>query len=109
MPTPCNVSGTLQTLNSGNIAQGTVIFQLSGYTVGSFPRVLGTSILPATTLTVMTNQQGNFALTLWGNDNIDPTATVYLVTFRDYLGNEVGPITFSIVGASFNLNSAAHS
>jgi hypothetical protein len=109
MPTPCTVSGTLQTLSSGHIAQGTVIFQLSNIGVGNLPRVIGTSIMPGTQFSVMTAQDGTFSIQLWGNDNIDPAGTLYLVTFRDYLKNEVGPITFSITGATFNLNSAAHS
>jgi hypothetical protein len=108
MPSPCTVSGTLQTLCSGHIAQGTVIFQLSNFG-SNLPRVLGTSILPGTQFSAMTDQTGNFSINLWGNDNIDPAGTLYLVTFRDYLKNEIGPIPFNITGLTFNLNTAVHS
>lgn len=109
LPSPCTVSGNLQTLSSGGIAQGVVIFQLTGYAAGTLPRVLGASILPATTLQVMTDQTGAFSISLWGNDSIDPAGTTYHVTFRDYLNNEVGPINFSITGTTYNLNLAVSS
>jgi hypothetical protein len=109
MPTPCTVSGTLNTLSAGKIAQGTVIFQLGNIGAGNVPRVLGTTILPGTQFSAMTDQSGNFSISLWGNDNIDPAGTLYLVTFRDYLKNEIGPVSFNITGLTFNLNSAVHS
>lgn len=105
MPTPCSVSGTLQTLTGGLIAQGKVIFQLTNIGTGNPIGVSGTSLIPALTYTVMTGQNGAFAVNLWGNDNINPSNTLYAVTFRDFQGNEVGPILYSIVGGSANLNS----
>lgn len=107
MPTPCSVSGTLQTLTSGRIAQGKVIFQLTNTGTGNPIGVSGTSIIPALTYTVMTAQDGSFAVSLWGNDNISPSNTLYAVTFRDFQGNEIGPILYSITGASVSLNSLA--
>jgi hypothetical protein len=53
----------------------------------------------------MTAQDGTFSTQLWGNDNINPSNTLYAVTFRDFLGNEMGPILYSITGASVNLNT----
>jgi hypothetical protein len=113
VPTPCTVSGTLQTLSSGIIAQGQVIFQLTNIAQTAagntgIPRVTGTAIIPNTQLNVMTDQSGNFTISLWGNDNITPAGTVYNVTFKDFLKNEVGPIVFSITGATFNLNTATN-
>jgi hypothetical protein len=107
------VSGTLQTLSGGIIAQGKVFFQLSNIastTAGNtgIPRVSGTGIFPNTQFVVMTDQSGNFSIALWGNDSITPAGTVYNVTFRDYLNNEIGPIVFTITGATFNLNTAAN-
>jgi hypothetical protein len=49
---------------------------------------------------------GNFSIALWGNDNINPTNTAYLVSFQDPAGNTVVAALFNIVGGSFNLNSA---
>jgi hypothetical protein len=107
MPTPCTVTGTLQTLTSGKIAQGKVIFQLTNIGTGNPIGVSGTSIIPALTYTAMTAQDGTFTLPLWGNDNITPSNTLYAVTFRDFQGNEIGPVQYSIVGTSANLNTLA--
>jgi len=105
MPTPCTVSGNLQALTSGQIAQGRVIFQLTNIGIGNPVGVSGTSIFPALVYSVMTGLDGSFSVSLWGNDNITPANTLYAVTFRDPQGNEVGPILYSIVGATANLNT----
>jgi hypothetical protein len=107
MPTPCVVSGNLQTLTSGQIAQGRVIFQLTNIGTGNPINVIGTAIFPALVLSVETDSTGAFSTQLWGNDNINPANTLYLVTYRDSLGNQVGPIQYLITGATFNLNTAA--
>ena len=107
MPTPCIVSGTLQTLTSGHIAQGRVIFQLTNIGTGNPVGIPSTSIIPALTYTAMSSQDGTFTLPLWGNDNISPSNTLYAVTFRDFQGNEIGPILYSITGGAVNLNSLA--
>jgi hypothetical protein len=107
MANPASVTGTLSTLTGGKIAQGKVIFQLTNIGTGNPIGVSGTSIIPALTYTAMTDQAGNFSLNLWGNDNLIPANTLYNVTFRDFQGNEIGPITYSITGASVNLNTAA--
>ena len=105
MPTPCTVSGNLQTLTSGQILQGRVIFQLTNTGTGNPVGVSGTSIFPALTYTSITGTDGSFSVSLWGNDNITPANTLYAVTFRDQQGNEVGPILYSIIGATANLNT----
>jgi hypothetical protein len=105
MPTPVIVTGTMQTLSGGTIAQGTVTFQLANIGTGTIPRIIGTGEFPALKYVVMTDQSGNISTPLWGNDVIDPANTIYLVTFRDFLGNEVGPIQFSITGSAVSLNT----
>jgi hypothetical protein len=105
MPTPCTVSGNLQTLTSGQIAQGRVIFQLTNTGTGNPIGVSGTSIFPALVYSVMTGPDGSFSVSLWGNDNITPANTLYAVTYRDPQGNELGPILYSIVGSAANLNT----
>lgn len=101
------MTGTLQTLTSGRIAQGKVIFQLTNIGSGNPIGVTGTSIIPALATTVMTAQDGSFSTNLWGNDVINPSNTLYAVTYRDYLGNEIGPILYNITGSVANLNSLA--
>lgn len=105
MPTPCAVTGTLQTLTGGLIAQGKVIFQLTNIGTGNPVGVSGTSLIPALTYTVMTSQNGTFAVNLWGNDVLTPSNTLYSVTFRDFQGNEIGPVLYNITGSSVNLNT----
>ena len=108
MPTPCTVSGNLQILTGGLLAQGQgkIIFQLANFGPGAVPRILGTSLLPITLYTASTDFTGAFSVPIWGNDNIDPSGTYYGVTFMDSLGNQVGPVAFSVVGSALNLNTA---
>src|SRR6202035_802998 len=103
---PCLVTGNINTLSGGAIAQGIIIFQLYNIGQGSIPQVLGIAEFPSLKFPVMTDQTGAIYTKLWGNDVINPANTQYLVTFKDFIGNEVGPILYNIVGASFNLNTA---
>lgn len=105
MPTPCTVSGNLQTLTANQIAQGKVIFQLTNIGTGNPIGVSGTSIIPALSYTVLSAPDGSFSIGIWGNDVLTPANTLYAVTFRDQQGNELGPILYSIVGASANMNT----
>ena len=97
----------MKTLSGGNLAQGLVIFELGNIGTGTIPRVIGTGDFPALKYPVYTDALGAFTTNLWGNDSIDPANTIYNVTFRDFMGNEVGPVMFSITGATFNLDTAA--
>ena len=106
MPTPCLVTGSLRTLLGGSATFGSVVFTLTNLGVGTVPRVIGTGIFPALTQTVQADENGNVSTNLWGNDNIDPANTLYLVTFRDSNKNEVGTVLFLINGTNFNLNTA---
>lgn len=107
MPTPCTVTGSLQQLTSGAIVQGTVIFELTNVGTGNPIGVIGTSLFPALRFQVQTAPNGTFTTQLWGNDNINPANTLYNVSYRDALGNIVGPILYSITGTNVNLNSLA--
>lgn len=106
MPIPCTVTGKMQTMSGGKVVQGTVIFQLANVGNGLIPRIISTGEFPMLKYTMMSDQTGTINGVLWGNDSIDPANTIYLVTFRDYLGNEFGPIQYFINGANFNLNMA---
>ena len=87
------------------MVQGLILFQLTNIGIGNPIGVSGTSIVPSLTYKVMSDQNGNFSCPIWGNDNITPANTLYNVTFRDFQGNEIGPVSYSIVGASANLNT----
>lgn len=106
MAQPCIVVGTMQSLSSGKIAQGIITFQLANIGSGLVPRIISSGEFPALKFAVMSDQSGNISTPLWGNDVIDPANTIYLVTYRDFLGNEVGPIQYYITGVNFNLNMA---
>lgn len=107
MPNPCTVTGNLRQLSNGVIAQGQVIFELANIGAGNPITVSGTGIFPNLKYVAQSAADGSFTQALWGNDNISPANTIYNVTYRDSLGNEVGPIQYSITGSSANLNSAA--
>ena len=106
MPTPCVVSGNLEYLSGGQIKQGHATFVLTNLGTGNIPRILGTAIIPWPTYDIFSDDTGLITGNIWGNDQIDPSNTLYSVTFYDNFGNHLGPVLFSIVGASFNLNTA---
>ena len=106
MPSPCLVTGNLNTLLGGKVSFGTVDFVLGNLGTGTVPRVIGTGIFPAVKQTVSSDENGSVSASVWGNDSIDPANTVYFLTFRDSQRNEVGQVTFSITGSTFNLNTA---
>jgi hypothetical protein len=109
MAIPATVTGNLKALTNGSIAQGLVIFQLANTGSGNPIIVSGTAIFPSLKIITQSAADGSFSQTLWGNDNISPSNTIYNVTFRDAQGNEVGPIQYSITGSSVNLNSLSAS
>lgn len=109
MPSPCTVTGNLLQLSNGIIANGQVIFELANIGTGNPITITGTGIFPALKYAATSQANGSFTLNLWGNDNINPANTIYNVTYRDTLGNEVGPIQYSITGVSANLNTLAAS
>jgi hypothetical protein len=105
MPIPCTVSGNLQSLTSGQVANGLISFQLINIGTGNAIGISGTSLFPSLKYVVMSAPDGSFSVQVWGNDNITPPNTLYAVTFRDPFGNEVGPIQYNITGASVSLNA----
>lgn len=106
MPTPCAVTGNLISLLGTTAGYGTANFQLVNTGIGTIPRVIGTGMFPLLSQTAQADQNGNISTNLWGNDNIDPANTLYLVTLRDQNQNQIVQTLFDITGASFNLNTA---
>lgn len=105
MPSLCVVTGNLRQLSNGLIAQGQVIFELGNIGTGNPITIAGTAIFPSLKCKVHSAADGSFVQALWGNDNISPSNTIYNVTYRDHFGNEVGPIMYSITGASADLDT----
>lgn len=101
----CTVTGNIKSLTGGALANGTIVFTLTSYPAGSLPRVLGSNSLFPTSVTVTTDGSGNFSVVIPGNDTIDPASTQYNVTIIGSQ-NQIGPVTFSLIGSSANLNSA---
>jgi hypothetical protein len=96
----------LNQLSSALVGQGKVLFQLTNTGTGNPIGVTNTAIIPQLTYTAVTSVNGTFSISLWGNDNINPANTLYSVTFFDNFGNSMGPVLYSITGASVNLNTA---
>lgn len=105
MPDTCIVSGNLLQLSNGIIANGQIIFELANIGTGNPITIPSTGIFPALKYMVTSAADGSFTQAIWGNDNISPMNTIYNVTFRDSCGNEVGPIMYSITGATADLNT----
>jgi hypothetical protein len=106
VPSPCTVTGNLQNLSAGKISQGIVIFELANIGTGNPLGIIGTSLFPLLRYQIQSAPDGSFTTSFRGNDSINPVNTIYdNVTYRDSLGNSVGPLQYSIIGASANLNT----
>ena len=99
------VTGTLIDSTGNPIANGKLTFLIQNYGVGNIPRVQGAGIVVQTTPIVATaSAEGEFSVTIQGNDTITPTGTYYQVTF--YNGNAVYlQANYSITGSSANLSA----
>jgi hypothetical protein len=112
MTTPCTVTATLNDTSAAALQGNAFVrFRLRNYS-GFVPRVLGTAILVETQIDVVPNGSGLVTTQLWGNDNIDPgggsnpPSTFYTVEYWNQ-GRITSQGNFSIIGASFNLGTAA--
>lgn len=106
MVSPCVVTGNLELLTGGAITLGSVRFQLINFALGTPPGVMGITVFPWNFYTVTSDPTGFFTLKLWGNDVINPVNTLYLVTYYDQAGDSLGNVQYSIIGPSFNMNTA---
>lgn len=104
--TPCTVTGNLEQLTGGAITQGSVRFELINFGLGTPPGVMGITVFPWNFYTVVSDATGFFTLKLWGNDVINPANTLYQVTYYDQAGDSLGNVLYSIIGPSFNMNTA---
>ena len=104
--TPCTVTGNLELLTGGAITLGSVRFELVNFGLGTPPGVMGVTVFPWNFYTVTSDATGFFTLKLWGNDVINPANTLYQVTYYDQAGDSLGNVLYSIVGPSFNMNTA---
>ncbi len=99
------VSGNTQDQTGANV-QGYAVFTLLNFSAGTLPRVLGTTTIVERIHRFQANASGVISGTLFGNDQIDPAGTVYLVSILDASGNEISEALFNITGSTFNINSA---
>jgi len=106
MSTPCVVTGNLEQLTGGAITKGSVRFKLINFGVGNPVGVMGITVFPWNVYIVVSDVTGFFTVNLWGNDVINPANTLYLVTYYDEKGDSLGDVQYSIVGPSFNMNTA---
>lgn len=99
----CTVTGDVKTLMGTSAGAGTIYFSLSNY---SGPvSVTGTGLLVPTKVTGAIASDGSFSVQLQGNDTISPANTLYLINIVANSGDTY-EATYSITGASFNLNTA---
>lgn len=98
MPSPSvTVTGSLQDL-TGAANVGSVQIQLQNYG-NNVPRVSGTSILVQLITTAVANGSGAFSVTVWGNDQITPNDTYYIVQFLDAAGAVIASIPYRFTGS----------
>lgn len=112
MASPCTVTAQFNDSTGANLQGNAFVrFRLRNYS-GFVPRVLGTAILVEPQIDVVPNGSGLVTTQLWGNDSIDPggsnnpPSTFYTVEYWNQ-GRITSQGNFSIIGASFNLGTAA--
>jgi len=104
---PVTVTGHTQAGSGSAVTSGTFVrFVLDNYGA-NVPRVLGTGVIVAPQPPdVYPNGSGQFTTTLWGNDNISPTGTDWIVQYW-YNGQMTSTAYYTITGTgTFNLDTA---
>lgn len=104
MPSPCAVTGNLVEL-TGSPTAGFAVFRLVNFGE-AIPRILGNAVIATPVMRTQASTGGVISANLWGNDNIDPTGTFYVLTVEDSFQQPISSYNFLITGASLNLNNA---
>lgn len=94
MPSP-NITLTCNFEALNGASKGSAIIQLQGYGT-DLPRVSGTGIIPNVSEVVALG--AGFNKVIWGNDQITPVNTTYLIKFYDMNGNFVASKSYSFTG-----------
>lgn len=103
----CTVTGKLVNPDGSANAGASVSFALQ-YPSGDVPRQPGgDDIWPLAVPSVTTGSDGSFSTQIIGNDQITPSGTKYLVTFK--VGSNAVAATYTITGSTFDLTSATPS
>lgn len=106
MASPCTVTAHLQTADDQGLQGNAFVrFRLRNFS-GFVPRIVGTSIIAETQIDSLPDNTGLVTVTLWGNDNIDPSGTFYTVEWWNN-GRITSQGNFLITGASLALDSAS--
>jgi hypothetical protein len=100
----CHVTGIIEDLTGAGIP-GFVKFRLTNFG-DTIPRIIGTTTVAKREYTVHADATGYFSLTLWGNDNINPSGTFYIVSVYNQYHSLMSSNDFSITGGSFDLTTA---
>jgi hypothetical protein len=97
------VIGKLATILNNEAESGSVVIALCGYG-GQLPRATTQLLARATTLEIDADENGNFSVTLTGNDQIQPAGTYYTVTVKDDNGDVVQVNAYVFLGSNtYNL------
>lgn len=105
MPSPCTVTALISNVANQPV-QGSFVRLILRNFKGFVPRVLGTDVIVETQVDLIPDVNGNISSPIWGNDNIDPANTFYTAEWWSG-GRITSQANFFIIGASFNLNTAA--
>lgn len=95
MATP-NITLTGSFQSPAGASTGYVIVELQGFGQDEAPRVTGTGIFALVKYTL--TPAATFSLVLWGNDQLTPANTTYLIKFFDANGNFVASKSYTFTG-----------
>jgi hypothetical protein len=97
------LTGTLEGLD-GSASQGYATITLVK-TNGFMPRVSGAVLVSPLTYKALCNGSGVFSVTLWGNDQITPSGTKYVITCYSADGSAGNPVVKSLTGSGGDISS----
>lgn len=101
----CAVTGTLVDLLGNPIPGAKLVVKLIHHGINQ-PRVLGNYMFAASTYVAIADSVGNVSFNIVGNDQIDPTGTLYSFSTFTAQGIQIGSNIYNVVGSSFDPNSA---
>lgn len=95
MATPnITLTGSFQSVTGAST--GSVVVELQGFGQDA-PRVTGTGIFASIKYTLVA-PAASFSLLIWGNDQLTPANTSYLIKFFDANGNFVASKSYTFTG-----------
>lgn len=91
-----NITLTCNFESPAGASTGSAVIELQGYAANDTPRVSSTGVIA--TIQYTTTPGASFSQVVWGNDQITPAGTTYLIKYYDANGNFAVSKTYTFSG-----------